>query len=462
VETGMRNFDHTAVWEADRDHFIHPYADFAHFKAEGSQVITEANGIHVLDSTGRKYLDGIAGLWCVNVGHGREEIANAVSSQIKKMQYYNPFGHSTNVPAAILARELASLTPGTLNHVFYSTGGSTANDTAIRIVHYYFNLLGKPNKKKIISRIDGYHGATYVAANLTGIHATKIGFDAIGKDLIHHVSAADMYRGADGRSEEEYCDFLVDEFERRILQLDPENVAAFIAEPIMGAGGVLVAPWGYHSRMHQICKKYGMLYIADEVVTAFGRLGEWFSSEALFGHVPDILVLAKGITSGYIPLGATILSDAVHDVISQPQCAGGVFSMGFTYSGHPVACAAALETIEIMKRENMLEHVRNVGPHLRSYAEKLLRHEIVGDVRGSHLMLGIDLVSNRQSKEGFPASSHAADVVFARCKENGVIVRPIGNRIVVSPPLILSKTDCETIVDVLDDAISAATHTLRN
>ncbi|NTG51703.1 aminotransferase [Agrobacterium rhizogenes] len=458
----MRNFDHAAVWEADRDHFIHPYADFAHFKAEGSQIITEAHGIHILDSTGRKYLDGIAGLWCVNVGHGREEIANAVSSQIMKMQYYNPFGHSTNVPAAILARELASLTPDTLNHVFYSTGGSTANDAAIRIVHYYFNQLGKPNKKKIISRIDGYHGATYVAANLTGIHATKIGFDAIGRDFIHHVSAADMYRGGDGRSEEEYCDFLADEFERRILQLDPDNVAAFIAEPIMGAGGVLIAPQGYHSRMYQICKKYGMLYIADEVVTAFGRLGEWVSSEALFGHVPDILILAKGITSGYVPLGATILSDAVHDVISQPQCADGVFTMGFTYSGHPVACAAALETIDIMKRENMLDHVRNVGPHLQAYAKKLLRHEIVGDVRGSHLMLGIDLVSNRQSKEGFPASSHAADVVFARCKENGVIIRPIGNRIVVSPPLILSKTDCETIVDVLDDAISAATHTLQN
>lgn len=452
----MNNFDHSAVWQADKDHFIHPYTDFARFGVEGSQVITEAQGVHVVDSLGKRYLDAIAGLWCVNIGHGREDVAMKVADQIRKMQYYNPFGPSTNVPASILAREIATLTPGSLNRVFYSSGGSTANDVAVRMVHYYFDRLGKHEKKKIISRVDGYHGSTYVSAALTGIHATKIGFDRIGDGLIHHVSAADMYRGVADRSEEDYCDFLVEEFEQRIQQLGPDNVAAFIAEPIMGAGGVLVAPDGYHRRMHDVCKRYDMLYIADEVVTAFGRLGEWFASEKLYGYVPDILISAKGITSGYVPLGATIISEEIHDVISRPQCEDGVFTMGFTYSGHPVACAAALETISILKREDILGHVQEVGPYLQTRARKLLRHEIVGDVRGSHLMLGIDLVADRDKKQGFAPSVHAADKIFHICQENGVIIRPIGNRIVISPPLVLTKAHCDEIIDTLDMALDQA------
>ena len=456
----MTNFDHAAIWEMDRDHFIHPYTDFSSFKTEGSQIITGASGVHVTDSTGKRYLDGIAGLWCVNIGHGRKEMAEAISSQIMAMQCYNPFGHSTNAPAAQLAAKLAQLIPGTLDHVFFSSGGSTANDSALRIVHYYFNMLGQPNKKKIISRVDGYHGSTYVAASLTGIHATKFGLDRIAEDVIHHVSAADMYRRPAGLDEQAYCDHLVQEFEDRILQLGPDNVAAFIAEPIMGAGGVLVAPTGYHRRMFDICKRYDMLYIADEVVTAFGRLGEWVASDALYDYVPDILVVAKGLTSGYIPLGATILSSDIHDVISKPQCENGIFTMGFTYSGHPVACAAALQTIEITEQENILSHVKDVGPYLQSRATELLKHEIVGDVRGSHLMLGIDLVSDRETKEGFTPEQGSAQLVFETCREMGVIIRPIGDRIVISPPLVLTKSDCDTIIEALDQALKKVTPVL--
>lgn len=441
------------AWAMDRAHVLHPYSDFSTFATEGSQIIEKAKGMYITDGHGRRVLDGIAGLWCVNIGHGREEMADAIARQVIDMEYYNPFGHSSNVPAARLAHWLAENSPGTLSHVYFSCGGSTANDAAVRLVHYYFDMKGQHRKKKIISRLNGYHGATYVAASLTGIHGTKIGFDRIGEDFIHHVSAADLYSKPEGMSEEDYCDFLVKEFESRIQQLGPDNVAAFIAEPIMGAGGALVAPAGYHRRMYDVCKRYGMLYIADEVVTAFGRLGEWFASEKLFGYSPDILVCAKGITSGYIPLGATLISSEIHEVISRPQCEGGVFSMGLTYFGHPVACAAALKNIEIMERENLLGNARSVGAHLQARAASLINLPIVGDVRGSHLMLGVDLVEDKRTKAPLPASEKAADKIARLCLKRGVMVRPVGSRIVVSPPVIIDKDECDTIVSAINDSI---------
>lgn len=444
-----------SAWELDRDHFIHPYTDFSTFSTEGSQIIEEAHGVHVVDSHGRKYLDGIAGLWCVNVGHGRGEMAEAIARQVKKMSYYNPFGPTSNEPAAQLAGRLASMSPGDLNRVFFSCSGSAANDTAIRLTHYYFNRLGKPNKKKIISRMDAYHGATYLAASLTGIESTKVGFDRV-PDLVHHVSAANLYRMPKWMDEAQYADFLVQEFEDRILQLGPDNVAAFIAEPIMGAGGVLVAPQGYHKRMYDICKKYDMLYISDEVILAFGRLGEMFSSHTLFDVEPDIMCLAKGITSGYVPLGATLISDAVYDTISLPSEDGPVLSMGFTYSGHAVACAAALENIDIIEREGLCEHVRQVGPHMQKKIAELSKHRIVGDVRGSHLMLGIEFVTDRANRTSFDPSVGSAAKVAKHCMERGLIVRPIGNVIVLSPPLTVTYEDIGTMVDVLDLSVAAA------
>ncbi len=451
------------IWQMDRDHFIHPYTDFSSFKEEGSQVIVNAEGAYVADSEGNRFLDGIAGLWCVNVGHGRREIAEAMADQVLKMDYYNPFGHCTNAPASVLAAKLAELAPGNLNHVFYGCGGSVANDTAIRLVHYYFNMRGMPGKKKIISRVDGYHGSTYLAASLTGIQATKNSFDCMD-NLIEYVSAANMYRrpvGAEDLSEEAYCDFLAEEFENRILQLGPDRVAAFIAEPIMGAGGVLVAPEGYHRRMYDICKKYDMLFISDEVVTAFGRLGRMFASEEIYGITPDIICIAKGLTSGYVPLGATLLSDEIYEVISKPQCEGGVLSHGFTYSGHPVACAVALKNIEIMERERLCEQVQELGPYLQQRLAELSELPIVGDVRGSHFMAGIELVRNKETKEGFAATDGSAMRVFKRCLNRGVVIRPIGNLIVVSPPLILSREQCDQLVDTLRDSIEETAAELK-
>ena len=451
----MNKPDANSAWAKDRAHVLHPYTDFSTFHDEGSQVIESASGMYVTDTDGRKLLDGIAGLWCVNIGHGRRDMADTIADQVMKMQYYNPFGHSTNEPAAELGGWLAQNAPGDLNHVYYTCGGSTANDAAVRLVHYYNSMRGKHTKKKIISRNYAYHGATYVAAELTGIHATKTSFDRIGQDFIHHVSAANMYAKPDDMSEDAYCDWLVQEFETRIDQLGPDNVAAFIAEPIMGAGGVLVAPQGYHRRMWEVCKKHDVLYIADEVVTAFGRLGAWFASEDVFDYTPDIIVCAKGITSGYIPLGATLISDEIYDVISKPQCEGGVFSMGLTYFGHPVACAAALKNIEIMDRENLLQNAADTGPKFHQMAQRLRDLPHVGDVRGMGLMMAVDLVADKGTKAPLPVSARAGERVFKTCIDNGVVVRPVGDRIVLSPPIIINQDQCATIVDALEDAITS-------
>lgn len=452
-------YDAKALWQMDRDHVVHPYTNFSRQNNEGSQVIVAAEGAYIRDSAGNRLLDGIAGLWCVNIGHGRREMADAIHAQVMEMQYYNPFGHTTNVPAAKLAQKLAELTPGNLNHVFFVLGGSEANDAAIRIVHYYNNLRGKPKKKKIISRLDAYHGATYLVANLTGIQGTKIGFDNISGDLIHHVSAANMYRrpkGAEELSEEDYCSFLVNEFENRVLQLGPDNVAAFIAEPLMGAGGVLVAPAGYHRRMFDICKKYDMLYIADEVITGFGRLGEMFASESIYNYTPDILCIAKGLTSGYMPLGATILSDELYGVITNAQ-QDGAMALGYTYTAHASSCAAALKNLEIIERENLCAQVRETGPYLQQQARQLAELAIVGNVRGSHFMLGIELVADKAAMQSFDPGLGIASRVFKHCLARGLVVRPIGNVIVLSPPLILSKDECDTIISTVHSSIEAVT-----
>lgn len=451
----MATQDANSAWAKDKAHVLHPYTDFASFKDEGSQVITGAKGMYVTDSDGNRLLDAIAGLWCVNIGHGRREMADAISDQVMQMQYYNPFGHSTNEPAAELGAWLASHAPGDLNHVYYTTGGSTANDAAIRLVHYYFTMKGQHRKKKIISRNDAYHGATYVAAELTGIHATKMSFDKVGEHFINHVSAANMYAKPDDVSEEAYCDYLVREFENRIEQLGPDNVAAFIAEPVMGAGGVLIAPNGYHRRMWEVCKRHDILYIADEVVTAFGRLGHWFASEDVFDYQPDILVSAKGITSGYVPLGVTLISDEIYDVISRPQCEGGVFSMGLTYFGHPLACRAALTNVEIIEREGLLGHARMMGDHFQSSAQRLKSLDHIGDVRGHGLMLAIELLEDKASKKAFPITKQAGANVFKNCVDEGVIVRPVGDKIILSPPLVINKEEIGKIFSVLGRAISS-------
>ena len=327
-----------------------------------------------------------------------------------------------------------------------------SNDTAIRIIHFYFNRLGKKNKKKIISRTDGYHGSTYLAMSMTGIEFDHQGFD-LAPDLVHHIPAPNPYRRPEGMSEEQFCDQTVADLENKILELGPENVACFIAEPIMGAGGVIVPPRGYHRRTREICNKYEVLYISDEVVTGFGRLGHFFASEAVFDFVPDIITCAKGISSGYLPLSATLLSEKIYDVISVPQAEGALFTHGFTYSGHPVACAAGLKNIEIMEREDLCSHVREVGPYFEEQLQTLREYPIVGDVRGSHFMMCIENVADRETKELLPAEAAIGERIAKGCQRRGVIVRPLAHLNVLSPPLILERVQIDTMVTVLHESI---------
>lgn len=455
------DYDTQSIWQKDKDHFMHPWTDFSEFKERGSMVVAEAEGAYIYDSDGNKFLDGIGGLWCVNVGYGRAEIADAMAEQAKKMCYYSSFGHHTSIPAAELSATLADLAPGKLNHVFFGTGGSMANDTAVRMIHFYFNRLGKPNKKKIITRHDGYHGSTYLAMSLTGVAFDHVGFDIIGDSLIHRISAPNCYRRPEGTSLEEYCDLLVAEFKEKIETLGADNIAAFFAEPIIGAGGVLVPPPGYHQKMHALCRENDILYVVDEVVTAFGRLGHFFASQDVFGIEPDFISSAKGLSSAYAPLSASIFSEAVYDVISVPQGEGNLFTHGFTYSGHPVSCAAALANIDIMKREDIPGHVREIGPYFMSQLEALKDLSIVGDVRGSHFMVCIENVADQDSKALLPADAKVGNRIADAAQKRGLLVRPLAHMNVLSPPLTLDKTQIDWLVGTLRESIIEVEADLR-
>ncbi len=453
-------YDTQALWRMDRDHYLHPWTDFASFKDEGSLVIAESEGAWVFDSEGNRYLDGIGGLWCVNIGYGNEEMADAIADQVRRMPYYSTFTHITTPPAAQLAAKLAELSPGTLDHVVYGSSGSVANDSAIRIVHFLNNRLGRKSKKKIIARTDGYHGSTYLTMSMTGVAFDHQGFD-LAPDLVHHIPNPNPYRRPEGMSVEAFCDDKVADLRNAIERLGAENVACFIAEPIMGAGGVVVPPPGYHARTKRVCEEYDVLYISDEVVTGFGRLGHFFASEAVFDFVPDIITCAKGISSGYVPLSATLLSEAIYDVISVPQAEGAMFTHGFTYSGHPVACRAGLKNIEIMERERLCERVREIGPYFEQSLATLADLPVVGDVRGKCFMMCVENVADQRTKELFDPSVAIGNRVAGECQKRGLIVRPVGHLNVLSPPLTLSRGQIDELVAILREGIVAAMDGLR-
>ena len=444
----------TDLVQKDKDHFVHPWQIFDVFKHDGALPIERGEGCRIWDTDGNEYFDAVGGLWCNNIGLGRKEMADAIAEQAQKLSYANTFVDMTNAPAALLAHKLAELAPGDLNRVLYTCGGSTANDTAFRLMHFYSNCRGKTEKKHIISRMNSYHGSTYVAISL----GSKFGdrsplFDYI-EDTIHHVSSPNYYRNAPaGMNEADFTDFLIDEFEEKIIEIGGEDkVMAYIAEPIMGAGGVIVAPDGYNRRMWEVCKKYDILYLSDEVVTGFGRLGHWFSSKDEFDVQPDIIVCAKGLTSGYLPLGATIFSDRIWDVIAEDG-QGRCFSHGFTYSGHPVACAAALKNIEIMERENIFDNVNEVGPYFEEQLQTLTDLPIVGEVRGMKFMCCVEFVKNPETKELFDEDLDIGKRIANVADTRGLLVRPMVHLNVMSPPLTMTKEDVDFVVKTLRESI---------
>jgi putrescine aminotransferase len=459
--SNFEQYDTANIVADDKAHFLHPWQEFDKFDKTGALPIAEATGAYIYDSDGNQLLDAIGGMWCTNIGLGRNEMAEAIAEQVRQMAYANPMVDMTNIPGSQLAKKLAELAPGDLNHVFFSCGGSTAIDSALRLVHFYQNSRGMPEKKHILARQEAYHGSTFAAMSISGKQADHIPeFDYL-TDTIHHLSCPYYYRAPDGLSETEFTDSLVKEFEEKIIALGGgDKVAAFFAEPIMGSGGVIVPPEGYLKRMWEVCQANDILFVADEVVTAFGRLGHWFASESVFDIKPDIITTAKGLTSGYQPLGATIFSDRIWQVISEPGN-GRYFAHGFTYTGHPVACRAALKNIEIMERERILEHVRDVGPYFLKQLKKLEQLPIVGEVRGDHFMVCIENVANKDTKTLFDEQIDIGQRITDECARRGVLVRPIGHLNVLSPSLILNAEEIDRIVMTLGDSISAVMADLK-
>ena len=453
-------FNAQELWQQDHDHVLHPYTHFDSFRKDGSLVLVEGEGCYVTDANGRRYFDGIGGMWCVNAGYGRREIAEAMAEQALQLCYTTTFVDVTNAPASRLAAKLAELAPGDLNHVAYATSGSCAIDTAIRLAHYCQSRRGETNRRYVISRKNSYHGSTYLGMTVGLRDGDQSEHFRYIPDLVHHLSAPYPYRRPEGMSLEAFSDHLVDEFAAKIAELGPENIACFIAEPAQASGGVCIPPPGYLPRMRELCTRHGILFIADEIVTAFGRLGHMFASQAEYGIVPDMIVCAKGLTSGYIPLSAVIYSDAIHESISAPD-PDAWFTHGYTYSGHPVACAVALKNIEIIEREDLCGNAARVGDYLEQRLSELRDLPIVGDVRGRRFMMCVEYVKDKQTREKLPDSANISKRISNDCEEKGLLVRPLGHLDVLSPPLVMTREQVDFVVDTLRGSIEKATRDLK-
>jgi putrescine aminotransferase len=440
--------------------WVHPWEDMSALGTQKRTVIAGGDGVYVYDSEGNRMIDGPAGMWCVNVGHGRAEIADAIAEQALQMSYYSPWG-VTNVPAVELATKIVEIAPPNFNHVFFTTGGSTAVDSALRFAMFFNNVLGRPKKKHIISRSDAYHGSTYLSSSCSGKERDKNYMD-FEESLVHLLPSPNPYRRPNDMSVEEFCAAKVAELENKILSLGADKVAAFIAEPILASGGVIVPPDGYHARCQEICRRHDVLYISDEVVTGFGRLGHFFASKDVFGVDADIITSAKGITSGYQPLGAVLISDRILSQLSEENVESAIFSSGFTYSGHPVACAAALKNIEIIERENLLEHVREISPYFQEQLRSMLDIPIVGNVRGQGLMGCVECVISRDQKDPLILDYEIGNRIDKHCQALGLVVRPLINMCVMSPPLTITRDQIDDMMGILKKGIVLAMEDVRS
>ena len=432
--------------EWDRLHQVHPWAAMDAWRGYDNIFVDRAQGIYLWDGQGKRFIDGPAGMWCTQIGYGREEMAEAIADQVRKLPYTSPFTNTTE-PSSILAKKIVERTPGDLNNVFFTTGGSTAVDTAIRTMHFMNNRLGRPEKKIVISREKSYHGSTYLSHTVSGKERDKSRFDTESR-LVRFLPDVNPYRRPEGMSVEAWCDEKVADLERMIADVGADKIGAFIAEPILASGGVVVPPPGYHRRTFEVCKANDILYISDEVVTAFGRLGHWFASDEVFGIKPDMITCAKGLTSGYIPMGAVIISDEVMANCADPDEAV-LFSNGFTYSGHPVAAAAALKNMEIFEREGILENVLDVSPHFQERLGALSKYEIVGDARGMGLLGCIE-----GKAEDLEAERRLGQMIDDACEDLGLVVRPLINMAVFSPPLIITHAQVDDLFDILEEALT--------
>ncbi|UCU94407.1 aspartate aminotransferase family protein [Hydrogenophaga taeniospiralis] len=454
--------DTQAIQALDSAHFIHPFTDHAGLAARGARVITRADNIYVWDSEGAKILDAMSGLWCVNAGYGRKELADAAYQQMMTLPFYNSFFNTTNVPAVQLATKLASLAPTvggrSFQHVFFSSSGSESNDTNVRMVRRYWDLLGQPQRKVIISRNNAYHGSTMAGASLGGMSGMHAQGDLPIPNITHIEQPHFWENALPGESKVDFGLRAARWLEAKILEVGADKVAAFIAEPVQGAGGVIIPPETYWPEIQRIVDQYGILLISDEVICAFGRLGHWFAYEK-FGYRPDLVTFAKGVTSGYIPLGGVMVGDRVAKVLIEQ---GGEFNHGYTYSGHPVACAVALANLELMERENLVGRVKDdVGPYLAERFAELNAHPLVGDAETCGFVAGLVLVKNKTTRQMFDADLGVGMICRGHCFKNGLIMRAVGDRMIIAPPLVMTRAQIDEMMVLIRRCLDATLDDLR-
>ncbi len=442
----------TGDWKhADTSHHLHPFTDHKSLAEEGgSRIIQRAEDIYLWDSDGNRYVDAMAGLWCVNVGYGRRELADAAHRQILELPYYNTFFKTATPPAIALSEKLVSLTPDGLNRVFFANSGSEANDTVVRMVRHYWNLKGAHRKKTFISRRYAYHGSTVAAVSLSGMSPMHGQADLPLPGFVH-VMPPYWYDHGGELSLDEFGRQAARAVEERILELGPETVAAFVAEPIQGAGGVIIPPDSYWPEVQRICRQYDVLLVVDEVICGFGRTGHWFGSD-LYGLKPDLMPMAKGITSGYVPLSAVMVGDRVAETLIGE---GGEFFHGFTYSGHPVAAAVALANIAILEEEGLVDQVRDdTGPYLqRRLQEVFADHPLVGEVRGVGFLAALELVADKKTRKHFPKNGDVGSQCRDHCFRRNLVMRAVRDAMVMSPPLTTTRSQIDEIIELARSAV---------
>jgi 4-aminobutyrate--pyruvate transaminase len=439
---------------------LHPYTNLKAHQTKGPLIITRGRGVNVYDDQGKEYIEGLAGLWCVSLGFNEPRLVEAARRQLETLPYYHSFSSKSHGPAIELAERILDLLPDTMSKVFFNNSGSEANDTAIKLVWYYNNALGRPHKKKIVSRIKAYHGVTIASASLTGLPNNHRDFDLPIAGIVH-AGCPHHYRFArPGESEEAFASRLAEELDALIEKEGPDTVAAFIAEPVMGAGGVLVPPRTYFDKIQPVLKKHDVLLIADEVICGFGRLGTMFGHE-LFDIQPDMVVMAKQLTSGYQPMSATVISGAVYDALVSQSEKIGVFAHGFTYSGHPVAAAVGVETLKIYEERRILDHIRAITPHFQERLRQLGRHPLVGEARGIGLIGAVELVADKQSKKPFDVGVAAGPLGADMALDNGLIVRAAGDTLALCPPLIIEDQEIDQLFDRLATTLDQTHAELR-
>ncbi|HEY6258906.1 MAG TPA: aminotransferase [Xanthobacteraceae bacterium] len=445
----------------DVETLIHPYTNLATFRESGPLVLERGKGVFVYDSTGKPYIEGMAGLWCTALGHGNEELVEAAAAQMRKLSFAHLFSAKSHDPAIELAERLKEIAPVPTSKVFFCNSGSEANDTQIKLVWYMNNALGRPAKKKIISRIKAYHGVTVASASLTGLPINQRDFDLPIAGILH-AGCPHHYRFAqDGESEEEFATRLAAELGEMIEREGPQTVAAFIAEPVMGAGGVIVPPKSYFEKVVQVCRKYEVYLIDDEVICGFGRLGTAFGCQA-FGFVPDGISVAKALTSGYVPMAAVTVAEPMYQALLDQSRKIGAFGHGFTYSGHPVAAAVAVKALEIYARDRLVEGAAQKAPHFQARLRVLAQHALVGEARGMGLIGAIEMVADKATKRSFDPKAGVGPRAVRLAEEEGLIVRFLaGDSISICPPLIITPAEIDELFDRLDRALDRTLEWVR-